>query len=153
MFIEDKRTLMYKLLRWMLFNRFVYKICLKETRNSFKKWPLNLWRISNKTVVEVGIITKAAVNWSTNIKFSNKLFHFFMKLWMLQLRKSRFYGISAISFQCCLMDEIQVLMTVSDFSGFFSRNYLILFLIGIHSMQGWKAIQGMALQEKETQKH
>ena len=56
---------------------------------------------------------------------------------MLQLRKSRFYGISAISFQCCLMDEIQVLMTVSDFSGFFSRNYyLIFFLIGIHSMQG-----------------
>ena len=33
---------------------------LKETRNSFKKWPLNLWCISNKTVMEVGNLTKAA---------------------------------------------------------------------------------------------
>ena len=32
---------------------------LKETRNSFKKWPLNLWWISNKTIIEVGNITKA----------------------------------------------------------------------------------------------
>ena len=31
----------------------------KETRSSFKKWPLNLW-ISNKTIMEVGNITKAA---------------------------------------------------------------------------------------------
>ena len=33
---------------------------LKETRNSFKKWPLNYWWISNKTIMEVGNITKAA---------------------------------------------------------------------------------------------
>ena len=33
---------------------------LKETRNSFKKWPLNLWFISNKSIVEVENITKAA---------------------------------------------------------------------------------------------
>ena len=32
---------------------------LKETRNSFKKWPLNLWWISNKTDTENGNITKA----------------------------------------------------------------------------------------------
>ena len=32
---------------------------LKKTRNSFKKWPLNFWWISNKTIMEVGNITKA----------------------------------------------------------------------------------------------
>ena len=35
-------------------------VSLKETRNSLKKWPLNLWWISNKTSMEVGKITKAA---------------------------------------------------------------------------------------------
>ena len=33
---------------------------LKETRNSLKKWPLNLWWISNKTIMEARNITKAA---------------------------------------------------------------------------------------------
>ena len=33
---------------------------LKETRNSFKKWPLNLWWISNKNIMEIGNIIKAA---------------------------------------------------------------------------------------------
>ena len=32
---------------------------VKEMRNSFKKWPLNPWWISNKTIIEVGNITKA----------------------------------------------------------------------------------------------
>ena len=36
------------------------KLSLKETRNSSKKWPLNLSWISNKTMIEVGNITKAA---------------------------------------------------------------------------------------------
>ena len=33
---------------------------LKETPNSFKKWSLNLWWSSNKTIIEVENITKAA---------------------------------------------------------------------------------------------
>ena len=33
---------------------------LKETRNKFKKWPLNLCGISNKTITEIGNVTKAA---------------------------------------------------------------------------------------------
>ena len=33
---------------------------LTETRNSFKKWPLNLWWTSNKTIMEIGNITKTA---------------------------------------------------------------------------------------------
>ena len=33
---------------------------LKKTRDSLKKWSLNLWRISSKTIIEVGNITKAA---------------------------------------------------------------------------------------------
>ena len=33
---------------------------LKEMRNSFNKWPLNLRWISNKTIVEVGNIAKDA---------------------------------------------------------------------------------------------
>ena len=35
-------------------------ISLKEMHNSFKRWPLNLWQISNKTIIEVLNITKAA---------------------------------------------------------------------------------------------
>ena len=42
-----------------VYNAFTFHT-LKETSNSFKKWPLNLWWISNKTVMEVGNITKAA---------------------------------------------------------------------------------------------
>ena len=41
-------------------NRGFFFTCLKERRNPFKKWPLNLWWISNKTIVEVGNTTKAA---------------------------------------------------------------------------------------------
>ena len=32
----------------------------KEIRNSFKKWPFNLWSISNKTIMGLRNITKAA---------------------------------------------------------------------------------------------
>ena len=32
----------------------------KEKRYSFKEWPLNLWWISNKSIMELGNITKAA---------------------------------------------------------------------------------------------
>ena len=38
----------------------MHLLLLKETRNSFKKCPLNLWWISNKTIMEVGNIAKAA---------------------------------------------------------------------------------------------
>ena len=41
-------------------NRGFFLTCLKEKRNPFKKRPLNLWWISNKTIVEVGNTTKAA---------------------------------------------------------------------------------------------
>ena len=34
-------------------------LILKETCNSFKKWSLNLWWISNKTIIEVENIAKA----------------------------------------------------------------------------------------------
>ena len=41
-----------------------FQICisvnLKETYNSLKKWPLILWWVSNKTIMEVGNIKKAA---------------------------------------------------------------------------------------------
>ena len=33
---------------------------LKETRNSLKKWPLNLWWFSHETIMKVENITKAA---------------------------------------------------------------------------------------------
>ena len=44
---------------------------------------------------------------------------------MVRERKPRFCEIYAIFFQCYFMSEIQVLMTVSDFFGFFSRNYFL----------------------------
>ena len=46
---------------WLLQTFFIYlHNQLKETRNWFKKWPLNLWWISNKTIVEIGNVSKAA---------------------------------------------------------------------------------------------
>ena len=57
------------------------------------------------------------------IYFLTNCFTFLTKFWMLQVRKSRFCGISVIFIQCCFMSETQVLMTVLDFSGFFSWNH------------------------------
>ena len=34
----------------------LFTLFLEETRNLFKRWPLNLWWISNKTIIEVGNI-------------------------------------------------------------------------------------------------
>ena len=44
---------------------------LKETINSFKKWPLNLWHISNKTIMEVENIIKSAT-FKSFLHLSNK---------------------------------------------------------------------------------
>ena len=44
---------------------------------------------------------------------------------MHQVKKSHSCGISAIFFQCCFITEIQLLMTVSNFGGFFSRNHFL----------------------------
>ena len=44
---------------------------------------------------------------------------------MLQERRPRFRGIFTTFFQCYFMSETQVLMIVSDFLGFFSRNYFL----------------------------
>ena len=35
---------------------------LKGTRYPFKKWPLDVWWISNKTIMEAGNITKASTS-------------------------------------------------------------------------------------------
>ena len=54
---------------------------------------------------------------------------------MLQLIKSESCGISATFFQCCFMIETQVVMTVSNFLRFCSRNH---FLEGGFTFQwGW----------------
>ena len=45
---------------------------LKEMRNSFKNWPLNLWWISSKAIMEVVNIVKAA--------FLKKIFHLSLKI-------------------------------------------------------------------------
>ena len=38
----------------------LYTQSLKETRNSFEKWSLNLRWISNKTIMKIGNVSKAA---------------------------------------------------------------------------------------------
>ena len=48
-----------KIHNYLLFHMKI--ICLKETRNSFKKWSLNLWYILNKAIMEVQDIAKAAI--------------------------------------------------------------------------------------------
>ena len=73
---------------WICINFFVYCTnLLKETRNSFKKWPLNLWWISNKTIIEAGNITKAATFKSfLHLSYKNTQLHF---LWQCFLIFSR----------------------------------------------------------------
>ena len=44
---------------------------------------------------------------------------------MLRVIKSDSCGIPTIFFQCCFMIETQVLTTVSNFSGIFSRNHFL----------------------------
>ena len=65
-----------------------YLFRLKEMRNSFKKWPLNLWWISNKAIMEVGNITKVTIfkcflplsyRNTQLLFFVTMLFHIFMR--------------------------------------------------------------------------
>ena len=58
------------------------------------------------------------------------------------MTKSRFCGISAIFFQCCFMSETQILMAVSDFFAFFSRNH---FLEGGFTFPWWEPLAVMGL--------
>ena len=58
---------------------------LKEMHNSFRKWPFNLWWNSNKTIIEIGNIIKAATFTFSSQKlktynyfFVTVLFNFFM---------------------------------------------------------------------------
>ena len=65
--------------------RHLWPMILKETPNSFKKWPLYLWWISNKTIMVVGNATKAATflhqsyKKHTIILFVTVLFNIFMR--------------------------------------------------------------------------
>ena len=51
--------------------------------------------------------------------------HLSHEFWMLQVRKSCFCGTSATFFQCCFMNETQVLTTISNSFLFFSRNHFL----------------------------
>ena len=43
-------------------NPYIFAVyLLKETWNSLKKWPLKLWWTSNKTIIEIGNITKPTI--------------------------------------------------------------------------------------------
>ena len=87
------------LLKKFLMENFIFcAVALKETHNSFKKWPLKLWWISKKTIMEVGNITKAATFISflhltyinTQLLFCDSFFNIFMRqiltnyFWKLQ---------------------------------------------------------------------
>ena len=52
------------------------------------------------------------------------MFHFYYKIWNAPSEKVTFLW-NLIFFQCCFMSETQVLMTVSNFRGFFSRNHFL----------------------------
>ena len=73
-------------------------VLLKETRNSLKKWPLNLWWISNKTFMEVGNITKAA-NFKSFLHLNYKntqlqfLLQFFFNIFIRQTLTDDFGGL------------------------------------------------------------
>ena len=60
-----------------IFHKYVSISHLKETHNSLKKWPFNLWWISNKTIMKVGNIKKAATSKSfLHLSFKNTIITF-----------------------------------------------------------------------------
>ena len=85
----------------------------------------NSWQLQNNTVNGTMSKTPNRVINQVIQYFLTHCFTFLTKFWMLQVRKSHSCKISAIFFQCCFMIETQVLMAVSDFFGFFSRNNLL----------------------------
>ena len=70
---------------------------LKETCSPFKKWPLNLWWISDKTIMEVGSITKAAnFKGFLHLSYKNtKLLFFVTVFFKIFMRKTtdHFWGL------------------------------------------------------------
>ena len=57
---------------------------LKEKHNSFKKWPLNLWWNSNKTIKEVENITKAVTFKSFhNLSYKNSQLLFLRQCFLI----------------------------------------------------------------------
>ena len=79
----------------------------------------NSWWLQDNTINGAMSITTNFVINQVIWYFLTNCFTFLTKGWMPQVRKSCSCGISAIFFQCFFMVETQVLMTVSDFSGFF----------------------------------
>ena len=76
----------------------IEKIILKEMHNSFKKWPLNLWWIWNKTLMKVGNITKAATFKSFfHLSYKNTQLLFFvtvlLNIFMRQTWDNDFWGL------------------------------------------------------------
>ena len=72
-----------------------YSCSFKGTRNSLKKLPLNLWWISNKTIMEVGNILKA-VTFKTFLHLSYKnifLWTVLFDIFMRQTLASDFLGL------------------------------------------------------------
>ena len=81
-------------------------------------------QLQNNTINDaMSITTNCLINQVTY--FLANCFFFRTKFWMLQVIKSDSCRILAIFFQCCFMIETQVLMTVSNFSGIFSRNHFL----------------------------
>ena len=101
----------------------------------------NSWWLQNNTINGAMSITTNFVINQVIWYFLTNCFTFLTKGWMPQVRKSCSCGISAIFFQCFFMVETQVLMTVSDFSGFFLGiiywNGDSLFNGGVVSQMGW----------------
>ena len=90
-------------------------------------------QLQNNTVNSAMLITiNCVINQVMQYSLTN-YFTFHTKFWMLQMIKSDSCGISAIFFQCCFMIETQVLMTVSNFFGFF---------LGIISRKGASLFKG-----------
>ena len=75
------------------------QLTLKETRNSFKKWPFDLWWISNKTIMEVENVTKAATFISfLHLNYKNIQLLFFVtvlfNIFMGQTLTDDFWGLN-----------------------------------------------------------
>ena len=111
-------------LKLISFNSSQLQISEREIRKQ-------LWLQNNTVKGAMSITTNCVIN--QVICFVTNCFTLLTKVWMLQVRKSCSCGISAIFFQCCFMIEIQILMTVSNFSWFF---------LGIISWKGASLFNG-----------
>ena len=116
---------------------------LKKTPSSLKKWPLNLSWLSNKTIIVVGNVTKAAIFKSFYLSYKNTqilfLWTVLFNIFMRQTLINDFWGLHK-KMNCAFPLMMFECIFGFDILRKFSFNHLLLFKLsstGLWIVQVW----------------